>query len=197
MTSVSSRPSLPRCHGYIAPRNPACRAAQRASSRGRLVKQQGTGEDGQVQVQEREDEQLVPEDVAAIPLAMPATGGDTGVQFHAVAGCCLEQMKEVQAHGQMRVIRLPRSRYRSDPGQCATWNLFRRSPPLQQTSLARLRFTTSWYLPLPRVRRARGIPSSKKGVHSGAPMPIRAPTESHRAVNSKLRQRGVNLSSGP
>src|SRR5215472_8254729 len=42
------------------------------------VKQQGTGEDRHVQVQQREDEQFVPEDVAAIPLSMPAAGGDTG-----------------------------------------------------------------------------------------------------------------------
>ena len=51
-----------------------------------------------------EDEQLVPEDVAAITLAMPTTGGDAGVQLHAVTGGRLEQVKEVQAHGQMRVI---------------------------------------------------------------------------------------------
>jgi hypothetical protein len=58
-----------------------------------------------VQVQQRADEELVPEDVAAISLAMPATGGNARVQLHAVAGRRLEQMKEVQADGQMSVNR--------------------------------------------------------------------------------------------
>ena len=73
---VSSRPSLPLCHGNIAPAWPSRLAARRAGAEPpEPVAEQRPGQDREPQVEEREDEQLVPEDVPAVGLAVEPRAG--------------------------------------------------------------------------------------------------------------------------
>lgn len=51
----------------------------------------------------RQDEQFVPEDVTAVPLAVQAAGGDAGVDLRRVRRERLQQVEEVQVEHQLRV----------------------------------------------------------------------------------------------
>jgi len=78
-TWVSSRPSLPLCQ------------------------QQRAGDLGHASVEEREDEQLVPEDVTLVGLAGPATRGHADVEPDRVGRHRLQQVKHVQAQQHLDV----------------------------------------------------------------------------------------------
>ena len=60
------------------------------------VVQQRAGQDGPLEVEEREDEQLVPEDVAPIGLPVPAACRDADVQVEGVGRDGLQQVEDVQ-----------------------------------------------------------------------------------------------------
>jgi hypothetical protein len=60
------------------------------------VVEQRVGQDGPLEVQEWEDEQLVPEDVAPVGLAVPAAGGNADVQVDGVGRDGLQQVEDVQ-----------------------------------------------------------------------------------------------------
>ena len=93
---VSSRPSLPLCHGKSAPASPAARAAAWASPSRRyrycwLMP-------AKLRLAEREqrmDEDFVPEDVTAVTLTGQAAGGDPGVDICTQCGS-LEDVEGVQ-----------------------------------------------------------------------------------------------------
>lgn len=61
------------------------------------VLEEGSGQVGEVQVEEREDEQLVPEDVAPVSLAVKASSGNPDVEVDRVLGDRLEQVEHVEA----------------------------------------------------------------------------------------------------
>ncbi len=112
---VSSRPSLPLCHGYIAPAEP--RVGRRPARRRQPpvpVGQQGPGDLGEVQVQIGQHEQLVPEDVTAVRLAVQAAGGHADVQVGGVRREGLQQVEQVQPQ------RAARSRPARPAPRCAT-----------------------------------------------------------------------------
>jgi hypothetical protein len=60
------------------------------------IAQKRPGERRQAQVEEREDEQLVPQDMAAVRLAVPAARRHADVEIDRVAGDGLQQMEDVQ-----------------------------------------------------------------------------------------------------
>ena len=60
------------------------------------VVQQGAGQDRPLEVEEREDEHLVPEDVAPVGLPVPAARRDTGVEVDGVGRHGLQQVEDVQ-----------------------------------------------------------------------------------------------------
>ncbi len=61
------------------------------------VLQKGAGNLRQAQVEQGKDEELVPEDMAPVGLAVPAAGGNPHVEVHGVQGDGLQEMKDVQA----------------------------------------------------------------------------------------------------
>ena len=79
------------------------------------VAEQRPGQLGEAQVQEREDEQLVPEDVAPVGLAVQAPGRHAGVEVDGVRGHGLEQVEHVQVEDAGR----PPGRRRR-PGRCGS-----------------------------------------------------------------------------
>ena len=97
----SSRPVDPLCHGNMAPRCPAARAAARAwGSRRHRYSSIARATSRQPEVQEGQDEHLVPEHVAAVGLAVQAAGRDADVEVDAVRGHGLQQVEDVQAQDQ-------------------------------------------------------------------------------------------------
>src|SRR5271166_2913683 len=60
------------------------------------VQQQRPGDGGQPQVQYREDEQVVPEDVAAVRLTVQPAGRCPAVEIRTVVGHRLQQMQQMQ-----------------------------------------------------------------------------------------------------
>lgn len=86
--------ALPRVHRAAVPG-----VGGRAARRGQApppVHQQRAGDLREPHGQEREDEQLVPEDVAPVRLAVQAAGGDPDVQVHAVLRHRLQQVEDVE-----------------------------------------------------------------------------------------------------
>ncbi len=59
---------------------------------------------GHVQSEEREDEELVPEDVAPVGLAVPAAGGDADVEVDGVFRRGLQQVEHVQVEDATRFL---------------------------------------------------------------------------------------------
>src|ERR1019366_9434694 len=92
LAAVTAR--LPGVHGALI-----TRVAGRPASLGQpavAIAQQGLGELREPEVEDREDEQLVPEDVAPVCLAVQAAGRNSRVEVDAVLGDRLQQMKQVQ-----------------------------------------------------------------------------------------------------
>ena len=87
-------PALPREH-----RAPAADVARRLAGLRQPpppVEQQRPRQFGHPQVQVREDEHVVPEDVAAVGLTVQATRRDADVEVDAVRGQRLQQVEQVQ-----------------------------------------------------------------------------------------------------
>lgn len=68
------------------------------------VGQQSAGDLGEVEVEVAQDEELVPEDVAAVGLAVQAPGGYAGVEFGGVRGEGLQDLEEVQAEDEAGLV---------------------------------------------------------------------------------------------
>ena len=104
--------------GFLAPVGAALPGEHRALVAGlggrrlRLVEapvavaQQRVGQLRDVVVEQREDEQLVPEDVAAIGLAVPAAGRDADVEIDRVARGRLQQMEDVHPQDHLDALAL-------------------------------------------------------------------------------------------
>lgn len=69
------------------------------------VGEQGAGDLGEVQVEVRQDEELVPEDVSAVGLAVQTARRHADVQLRGVRGERLEQVEEVQPQHRARAVR--------------------------------------------------------------------------------------------
>jgi hypothetical protein len=69
------------------------------------VLQQGPGQHREAVVQQGEDEQLVPEDVAPVGLSVQPPGGDAHVEVDRVVRDGLDQVKDVQAEDQLGPLR--------------------------------------------------------------------------------------------
>ena len=91
-------PALPREHGAPVPGGP--RGRPRLGEPAPPVQQHRPGHVRQPQVQEGQDEHLVPEHVAAVGLAVQAAGRDADVEVDAVRGHGLQQVEDVQAEDQ-------------------------------------------------------------------------------------------------
>ena len=89
------RAALPRVRGPVVsglPGDPAGRVEPPVA-----IAEQGPGEVGEAQVEEREDEQRVPEDVSAVCLAGESARRDPGVDVGGVLGDVPQQVEDVQA----------------------------------------------------------------------------------------------------
>jgi hypothetical protein len=67
------------------------------------VAEQRPGDDREPEIEDREDKQLVPQDVTAVCLAMQSAGRDSDVEVHAVLGSGLQQVEDVQPDHPQRV----------------------------------------------------------------------------------------------
>ena len=67
------------------------------------IAQQRTGGGRRTQIQHREHEQLIPEDVPAVGLAVQTAGRHPGVEVHRTIGHGLQQMQQVQSNHPHRV----------------------------------------------------------------------------------------------
>ena len=98
---AAAGPALPGVHraavaGLV--REPSCgREASEA------VEQESPGDLGEVEVQERQDEQLVPEDVTAIGFAMKPARRDADVEVARVRRDRLQQVEDVEPENHLRV----------------------------------------------------------------------------------------------
>src|SRR5207344_3322324 len=78
---------------------PPCRAQSTVS-----VFQERPSEDRQPVVEQREDEQLIPEDVSPVRLAVQAASRNPDIEVDGVRGQTLEQMEHVQPQQELRPL---------------------------------------------------------------------------------------------
>ena len=91
--------ALPGEHRPSEPRRPGRRAGR--AKAGETVVQQRGGQDRPLEVEEREDEHLVPEDVAPVGLPVPAAGRNADIQMDAMGGDGLQQVEDVQVQDRL------------------------------------------------------------------------------------------------
>jgi hypothetical protein len=92
LTAVA--PGLPREHGAPVPGRPG--RASGGIQTPHPVEQQGAGEAGHPQREHREHEQLVPEDVSAVGLAVQTSGGDARIEICSVGRHRLQDVECAQ-----------------------------------------------------------------------------------------------------
>ncbi len=96
-------PALPRIERAPEPLLP--RDAPRLGQPPVTVHQQRPGDIGHAQLEEWEDVELVPEDMAPVGLAVQPARRDADVQFHRVGRDRLQQVKDVCPEGELCLLR--------------------------------------------------------------------------------------------
>src|SRR3972149_5729877 len=95
-------PTLPRIHSAPIARLSGGPARFREAPI--AVEQQGPREFGEAVIQEGKDEQLIPEDVASIGLAVPSARRHADIEVDSVQRGGLQQVKDVQPEYERRAV---------------------------------------------------------------------------------------------